>query len=111
MALQIFGGNSIGYGVRADLGANDDVFVANTANVGSLDDVAIKGTGSGQTAIIQGTATGWLGAVALGDNATIDHGGAKAEASACKAWPARALPRTSSMTERSRARARPSSTS
>ena len=58
MALQIFGSNSIGSGLRADLTTADSVFVAAGVTVGSTNGTAITGTGSSHIVNIQGTVLG-----------------------------------------------------
>ncbi|MDQ0323141.1 Ca2+-binding RTX toxin-like protein [Pararhizobium capsulatum DSM 1112] len=72
MALQIFGFNSIGTGLRADLTTADSVFVAVGITVGSNDNSSISGTGSYHTANIQGTVVGGSNGILLGDDGSAD---------------------------------------
>ncbi len=74
MALQIFGSSSIGVGVRANLTTLDNVFVAQGATVGSTDDFAIFGTGSGHFAQVAGNVFGFFVGVFLGDDLLTDGG-------------------------------------
>lgn len=74
MALQIFGTDSIGAGIRANLLTTDSVFVSAGATLGSVDDVAISGTGSYHSVNIQGTVIGGYRAITLGDDAAADVG-------------------------------------
>ncbi|MCV9998563.1 hypothetical protein OE766_09915 [Pararhizobium sp. YC-54] len=73
MALQIFGFNNIGAGLRVDLTTADDVFVAAGVTVGSTDATAISGTGSGHTANIQGTVVGGNFGIILGNDSAVDN--------------------------------------
>ncbi|MBO9628200.1 MAG: calcium-binding protein, partial [Shinella sp.] len=74
MALKIFGSDSIGTGIRADLGAGDSVFVATGATVGRTDgDLSaptITGSGSLHMADIHGNVVGLGLTVNLGDEVT-----------------------------------------
>ncbi|RFZ88058.1 calcium-binding protein [Shinella sp. WSJ-2] len=77
MAIQIFGTNSIGTGIRADLGATDSIFVASGVTVGRTDiapgtAAAIIGTGSKQTAEIHGNVVSTGVGVSLGDDPAAD---------------------------------------
>jgi Ca2+-binding RTX toxin-like protein len=75
MSTQIFGGNSIGAGLRADLGTTDDAFVGVDANVASTDYDAIYGTGSNHSALVEGMVSGSVyGAIQLGDDWALDSG-------------------------------------
>jgi Ca2+-binding RTX toxin-like protein len=74
MALQIFGSNSIGAGIRANLTTTDSVFVASGVTVGSTDTTAISGTGSSHTANIQGTVVSNFDTIKLGDSSSLDSG-------------------------------------
>jgi Ca2+-binding RTX toxin-like protein len=67
MAVQIFAGNSVGAGIRADLMTSDDAFVSMNATVGSEDDVAIEGTGNNHTVTVLGTVFGLWNAIMIGD--------------------------------------------
>ncbi|URK88670.1 hypothetical protein LP421_16940 [Rhizobium sp. RCAM05350] len=74
MALQIFGSNSIGAGIRVDLTTADDVFIAAGVTVGSTSGTAITGSGSSHAVNIQGTVLGNFDVVILGDNGAVDSG-------------------------------------
>ncbi|MDQ0323503.1 Ca2+-binding RTX toxin-like protein [Pararhizobium capsulatum DSM 1112] len=74
MALQIFGSNSIGSGLRADLTTADSVFVAAGVTVGSTNGTAITGTGSSHIVNIQGTVLGNFDTIVLGDDRAADSG-------------------------------------
>ncbi|MBO3762545.1 calcium-binding protein [Ciceribacter sp. L1K22] len=74
MALQIIGANTIGTGVRAALGTTDSVYVASGIVVGSTNDIAVLGIGSGHRADIYGEVIGDDAAIVLGDDASVDSG-------------------------------------
>lgn len=68
MSLQVASINSIGAGIRLDLSAADDAWVLPGVTVGSTDNFGIFANGSNQTIYVDGTVTGDVGAVAMGDN-------------------------------------------
>ncbi|MCF3639361.1 hypothetical protein LXM94_05205 [Rhizobium sp. TRM95111] len=77
MALQTFAFNSIGAGIRANLGTTDDVIVNAGVTVSRTDGVgffdrAIVGTGSNHTAEIEGTVSAGGGVIDLGDSQSAD---------------------------------------
>ncbi|WP_304608561.1 calcium-binding protein [Inquilinus sp. Marseille-Q2685] len=66
MPTQIYAGNTIGTGLVANLGTEDDVFVSSGATLGSTDGTAIYGVGSDHTATILGTVFGHRIGIQLG---------------------------------------------
>ncbi|MBR0556592.1 hypothetical protein J5J10_12970 [Ciceribacter sp. L1K23] len=74
MALQIFGSNSIGTGIRADLTTTDSIFVMAGVTVGSTNSTAISGTGSFQRANIYGNVVAADTAIEMGNDYAADNG-------------------------------------
>ncbi|MBO3759441.1 hypothetical protein [Ciceribacter sp. L1K22] len=74
--MQIIGSNSIGTGIRADLGTADDIIVLSGSAIGSTNSSAIVGSGIYQRAEIYGSAVGAAYAIELGDNPLLDYGNA-----------------------------------
>ena len=72
MALQIFSSNSIGAGVRVDLGTLDDVYIASNATVASTDNNAITGTGSNHRVTVEGSVFAASGTILLGNSNSAD---------------------------------------
>ncbi|MBR0556564.1 hypothetical protein J5J10_12825 [Ciceribacter sp. L1K23] len=72
--MQIIGSNSIGTGIRADLGTADDIIVLSGSAIGSTNSSAIVGLGSYHRAEIYGSAVASLCAIQLGDNLASDYG-------------------------------------
>jgi hypothetical protein len=74
MALQVYNFSITETNVVADLGVTDDAFVAGNVQLVSESDITINGTGSGHSVEVEGNVFGHLGAVALGDSASLDSG-------------------------------------
>ncbi|MDB5525545.1 MAG: hypothetical protein JWM58_3308 [Rhizobium sp.] len=74
MVLQIYNGESIGIGYRADLLTTDSVYVGEDAFLGSTDSTAIYGNGSNHNITIDGTVVGNHYAVYL-EHDPVEHSG------------------------------------
>ncbi|MBR0556593.1 calcium-binding protein [Ciceribacter sp. L1K23] len=77
MALQIITTNSVGTGVRANLGTSDSAIVMAGVTLGSngtsIGDSAIGGTGSYHVVELYGNAVGVYAGISLGDSQTNDY--------------------------------------